>query len=56
MHLIKPRNIIQCSFISRFQELNVYLEECPPDIEGKENASVPADEIIEIIYHSMLTT
>ena len=44
------------SFSSRLQELNAYLEEFPPDIEGQESASLPADEIMDIIYHSMPTT
>ena len=44
------------SFISRLQELNAYLEEFPPDTEGQETGSLPADEILDIIYHSMPTT
>ena len=45
-----------CSFISRLQELNAYLEEFPPDIEGQETEPLSADEIININYHSMPTT
>ena len=44
------------SFISRLQELNTYLEEFPPDTEGQETAPLSADEIIDIIYHSMPNT
>ena len=33
-HLIKPRCIKLCSFVSRLQELNAYLEEFPSDVEG----------------------
>ena len=43
------------SFISRLQELNVFLEKFLPDTEGQETATLPADEIMDIIYHSMLT-
>ena len=32
--LAKPRSTKRCNFISRLQELNVYLEEFPPDTEG----------------------
>ena len=28
----------------------------PPDIEGQENAPLSADDIMDIIYHSMPTT
>ena len=35
--------------------LNAYFEELPPDIEGQETAPLPADEITDIIYHSMPT-
>ena len=52
-HLAKPRSIKLCSFIMSLQELKAYLEEFPPDIEGKETASLPAEEIMDIIYHSM---
>ena len=44
------------SFISRLQELNAYLEEFPSDTDGQETSPLPADEIMDIIYHSMLTT
>ena len=44
------------SFLSRPQEWNVYLEEFPPDTEGYETAHLPADEIMDIIYHSMPAT
>ena len=43
-------------FISRLQQLNTYLWEFPPDIEGQEIASLPANGIMDIIYHSMSTT
>ena len=55
-HLVKPRSMKLRSFISRLQELNAYLEEFPPDTEGQETAPLPADEIMDIIYHSMPTT
>ena len=41
--------------ISRLQELNAYLEEFPPDTEGQETSPLSADEIMDIIYHSMPT-
>ena len=47
-HLIKSRSTKLRSFISRLQELNAYLE-------GQEPAPLPADEIVDIIYHSMPT-
>ena len=37
-HLVKPRSMNLCSFISRLQELNAYLEEFPHDPEGQEIA------------------
>ena len=43
-------------FISWLQELNAYLEEFQPDSEGQETASLPADGIMDIIYHSMPIT
>ena len=52
-HLIKPRSMKLCSFISRLQELNAYLEEFPPDTEGQETAPLTANEIKDIIYHPM---
>ena len=45
-----------CSFISRLQELNAYLEEIPPDTEGQEISPLPVGEIMDIIYHSIPTT
>ena len=36
--------------------MNDFLEEFPPDAEGQETAPLPADEIVDIIYHSMATT
>ena len=54
-HLVKPRSMKLRRFISRLQELNVYLEEFPPDTEGQEIAPLHADEIMGIIYHSMST-
>ena len=44
------------SFISGLQELSAYLEEFPPGTEGQETAPLSADEIVDIIYHSMPTT
>ena len=35
--------------------MNTYLEEFLPDTEGQETAPLPADEIMDIIYHSMPT-
>ena len=40
-------------FISMLQELNAYLEEFPPDTEGQESEFLPADEITDMIYHSI---
>ena len=37
------------------QELNAYLAALPPDTQGQETASLPADEIVETMYHSMPT-
>ena len=50
-HVIKPRSTNPCSFASRLQELNAYLS--PPDTLGLETAPLPADEIMDIIYHSI---
>ena len=36
--------------------MNAYLEEIAPDTKGQETAPLPADEIMNIIYHSMPTT
>ena len=44
------------SFISRLQELISYLEEFPPDTNGQETTPLPANEIMNIIYHYMLST
>ena len=55
-HIVKPRSMKLHGFISRLKELNAYLEEFPPDIEGQETAPLPVDEIMDIIYHSMSTT
>ena len=44
------------SFISRLQELNAYLEDFTPDAKGQETAPLPADKIMDIIYHSIPTT
>ena len=49
-HLIKPRSMNPYSFISRLQELNVYLDEFPPDTEDQETAPLPADDLMDIIY------
>ena len=54
--LVKPRTRKLRSFISRLQELNAYLEEFPPDTEGQETTPLPADKIMDIIYHSMPAT
>ena len=35
--------------------MNAYLEDSPPDTEGQETAHLPADEIMDMIYQSMLT-
>ena len=55
-HLIKPRSMKLHSFISSLQELNAYVADFPSDMEGQETAPLPADEIMEIIYHSIPTT
>ena len=54
-HLVKPRIIKLHSFISRLQELNAYLEEIMADTDGQETAPLPANEIMDTIYHSMPT-
>ena len=54
-HLSKPRSMKVRSFIKRIKELNVYLEEFPPDTEGRETESLPTHEIMGSIYHSMPT-
>ena len=54
--LAKPSSMKLRSFISRHQELNAHLGEVPPDAEGQEHMSLPSDEIMDIIYHSMPTT
>ena len=55
-YLAKPLRMKLCSFISRLQELNAYLEEFPPNIDGQKTARLSADEIMDIIYHSMPNT
>ena len=55
-HVVKPRSMKLHRFIGRIQELNAYLEEFLPHTEGQETAPLPADEIMDIIYHSMPTT
>ena len=54
-HLVKPRSMKLCSLISRLQELNAYLDKFFPDTEGQKTAPLPADKIMEIIYHSIQT-
>ena len=56
MHLVKPRSMKLGSFIIRLQELNAYLEDFLPDTEGQENVPLSADEIMDIIYHTMPIT
>ena len=55
-NLVKPRSMNRHSFISRLQELNAYLTDFPSDTECQESVPLPADEIMDIIYHSMPTT
>ena len=55
-HLIKPRHMKLCSFISKVQELNAYLGELPSNTEGQTVIPLPSDEIMDIIYHSMPVT
>ena len=55
-HLVKSRTIKLCSFVNRLKEENACLEEFPHDTEGQETASLPADEIMGIIFHSMPAT
>ena len=43
------------SFISTLHKLNADLVEFPPDLEGQETTLLPGDEIVDVIYHSMLT-
>ena len=50
---IKSRSMKLCCFISRIQELNAYLEDFLTDTEGQETEPLPADEVMDIIYHSM---
>ena len=54
-HLIKPRNMKLCSFITRLQELNTYLGVFPSDTYCQTVIPLSADEIMDIIYHSMPT-
>ena len=42
-------------FISRFQEINTYLEEFSSDTEYKETEPFPTDKIMYIIYQFMPT-
>ena len=35
--------------------MNLYLVEFPPNTEGQDTAHLPANEIMDIIYHSILT-
>ena len=42
------------SFIIMLEEMNVCLKEFPPDTKGQETAPLPADKIMDIMYHSML--
>ena len=49
-HLARPRSMKLRSFISMIHELNTY------SAEGQETAPLPAEEIMEITYHSMPTT
>ena len=44
------------SFINRLPELNTYLEEFPPDTPGQEIPPLSIDEVMDIIFHSILTT
>ena len=55
-HLVKPRSMKLRSFISRLQYLNTYLAEFALDTEGQETTPLPADNIMDIIYHSFSTT
>ena len=55
-YLVRSRSMKLRSFFSRLEELNAYLEELPPDTEAQKTSPLPADEIIDIIYHSMSTT
>ena len=50
-HLVEPRSMKLCSFINRLQKLNACIEEFLPDTEGQETAPLPADKIMDIIYH-----
>ena len=52
-HLIKPWSIKLCNFITRLEELNIYLEYFPSDTEGHEIELLPTDEIMDIISHFM---
>ena len=55
-HLIIPWSMKLRSFNSTLKELNVFLEEFPPNTEGQESAPLPEDETMDIIYHSMLAS
>ena len=55
-HLIKSKGMKLLSFITWLQKIYTYLGEVPPDTEGQEIASLPADKIMDIIHHSMPTT
>ena len=54
-HLVKSTSMKLSNFICRLQELNACLAEFPSDTEGQEIESLPADEIMDIIYHCMPT-
>ena len=46
---------MQLSFISRLKELNAYLAEFSCDTAGQATTPLPADEVMDIIYHSIPT-
>ena len=52
-YIIKPRSKQICSFVSRLQELNVYLAEFPPEGPGDIPAALPTEEVMDMIYHTM---
>ena len=54
--LVKPRSMKLRSFINRLQDLSAYLGQFLPDTEAQQTSPLPADEIMDIIYHSMTTT
>ena len=52
-YLRKPKKIQVHTFTSRLLQLNNYLPYFPPDYIGQMVTALPADEVKEILYHTM---